>query len=532
VFNRFRGDDPRRQQRWFLPYPVTGLHLSQDETVSLGAVWACIDVIARGIAPMKWKLYQPDPTNPKKRALLVNDPKTWMLNTRPNPEMTAIGWREAMLFQAIPFGNAYSEIVRDGAGKVTELWPLLSDRMQPRRDPATRGLVYDYTQVTGEVITYQPREIFHLRGPGMWGLMGDNLVARAAKTLSVAAALERFSASYFGQGAQPGGVLEMAGTLSDEAYERMKTDWAEKRKGPENAHKPMFLEEGTKWTTTSYDPQKSQMVESRKFSVEEIARYFGVPPHKIQQLDHATFSNIEHSSIEFVRDTLTPWKTRLEQEADYKFWPQTRAPYTYTEIDLSPLTRGDAQSRALAQASWRQNGIKSANEIRAEEGLDDCGDDGDVLLVQSNMTTVKKLLEPPPPPAVPGLPPGAPAPDETAGNDDEDLDPETDEGEVNEPSTTARSRHALIAALTGTLERYGRRLANQKARKSHTAALEAFRTEQAGVMAAELRSFSVFAVEVLGRELTPADLAQAATLYEASGAHAESIVERLKMLPA
>jgi HK97 family phage portal protein len=522
IIARFRGDDPRREQRYFIPYPVAGMHLSADDTLSLGAVWACIDAIARSLGPARWCIYAPDQENPKKRELLLDDPKAWLLNTRPNPEMTAIGWREAMLFQAIPFGNSYSEIVRDAAGRTVQLWPLLSDRMRPRRDPATWALVYEYTQASGEIIQYQPRDIFHLRGPGMWGLMGDNVVARAAKTIGLAAAQERFGAAYFGQGAQPGGVLEYPNKLSPEVYERLKKDWADKRKGPENAHKPMILEEGMKWQSTSFDPQKSQMVESRKFSVEEIARWFGVPLHKIQQLDHATFSNIEHASIEFVRDTLTPWATRLCQEADFKLFPQTRAPWVYTEIDLRPLTRGDAQSRALAQASWRQNGIMSANEIRAMEGLDDCGDDGDVLLVQSNMTTVEQLLQPPAPP--PGLvAPSLPAPDESNGADDEDLDPETDDDEVIEPSTVATSRRALIAALTGTLERYGRRLANQKARRSHREALDAFRTEQAEVMVAELLFFDAFAREVVGRSLTAADLGRAAAIFE-NGGHPEIIV--------
>lgn len=524
MVSRFLGEDPRRESRYWTPYPVAGLALSQDDALSLGAVWACIDVITRGISPMKCCIYQPMPGT-KRRQLLDDDWKTWMLNTRPNPEMTAIGFKEAMFFQAIPFGNAYAEIVRDRGGRVSQLWPLQSDRMQVVRDQATWELVYEYTQPTGELTRFNQAQIFHLRGPGMWGLMGDHVVARAAKTIGVAAALERFSAAYFGQGAQPGGFLEYPGKITDEMYARLKADWLEKRKGPENAHKVMFLENGMKFSGATIDPQKSQMVESRKFSVEEIARWFGVPPHKIQQLDHATFSNIEHSSIEFVRDTLTPWAVRFCQEADVKLFDQNRAPWKYTEIDLRPLTRGDAQSRALAQASWRQNGIMSSNEIRAMEGLDDCGDDGDVLLVQANMTTVEKILKPPAPPALPGLPPGAPQPDEEDGD-------RTDPDEIDEPSRYALSRQALIAALSSTLERYGRRLSNQKSRRARAEGLDEFRREQAALMTAEMRSFSAFAIVVVGRELSAADMTMVMALFEA-GKHPETIVEQsLKALPA
>jgi HK97 family phage portal protein len=510
VFARFMGEDPRRETRFVIPYAVSGLNLTPDEMLSLGAVWACIDIISRSIAACKWCIYQP--LGNKRRKLLDDDWKTWMLNTRPNPEITAIAWRESMLFQAIPFGNAYSEIVRDRGGRVVQLWPLISERMWPKRDPDW-NLVYEYRTVTGEFVYYKPEQIFHLRGPGIGTLMGDNIVARAAKTLGVAAAQERFSASFFGQGAMPGGVLEYPGKITPERHAILKEDWAQKHKGPENQHKPLILENGMTFKPLGIDPQKSQLTEARQFSVEEICRWFGVPPHKVQHLLYATFSNIEHSSIEFVRDALSPWAIRLCQEADYKLFPQTRAPWLYTEINLRPLTRGDAQSRALAHASWRQNGIMSSNEIRAEEGLDDCGPDGDVLIVQSNMTTIEQILNPPQPTLLSVVPGQA---DST----------ESDSGDTEfDPSTQAVARQALIAALGGALERYGRRLSNQKARKSRAQTLDQFREEQVQVIIAELHSFSVFAIHVIGRELSAIDVATAVSLYE-RGSRAETIIEQ------
>lgn len=525
VLSRFRGDDPRREQRFFNGFPVAGIQLTDDETLSLSTVWACVQIISSALAPMRWKIYQPV-AGTKKRELLTDDWKTWMLNTRPNPEMTAIAWRESMLFQAIPGGNAYSEIVTDKVGRVRELWPLWSNRMRVRRDENWK-LVYEYTDARGEVTRFDQSQIFHLRGPGLYGLMGENIVARAAKAIGVAAAQERFAASYFGQGAQPGGVLESAGPLSDQAYERLKKEWTEKRQGPENAHKPMILEEGMKWAQTSTDPEKSQLIQSRKFSVVEICRYFGVPPHMVHDLDNATFSNIEHQSIEFVNYAVRPWERRLCQEADYKLFQQNRTPVPYTEIDTRPLTRGDAQSRALASASWRQNGVMSANEIRAEEGLDDAGGDADVLLVQSNMTTVEQILEPPAPPA---LPPGtAPAPTEPDG-DDGDLDPKTDDP-AEQPGTFALARQALVAALGSALERYRGRLQNQRKRPERAVRVEVFRAQQAQLIAGELALFHEFSVKVIGRGLSPRDLARAMELFE-GGAHPETIVENyLKALP-
>jgi len=407
--------DPAQLQRFILPYPVSGVRLNSEEALQLSAVWACIDAIAKAIASCTWNVYEP--VGPGRRQLLGDDPLHWLFNTRPNPEMTAIAFRESLLYTAIPFGNAYAEIVKDGAGRVAELWPLETERVQPLRDSKSGEFVYDYLQPDGSAVRLRSSQVFHLRGPSLTGFLGDNLVARAAKSLSVAAAAERFSAAFFGNGAHPSGMIEVPGALSVTSYERLKTDFEERHVGPQNTHRPLFLEEGMKWATVSTEPVKSQLIESRQFSVEEICRWFGVPPHKVQHLLRSTFNNIEHLSIEFTRDALAPWCRRLEQEADYKLLPQRRGPWRYTSIDTTPLSFGDALSRAQAHAVWRQNGIMSANEIRAREGLDDAGDDGDVLLVQSNLTTVQRLLAPPAP-AAPALPPG-----ETPG---EELNPSTE----------------------------------------------------------------------------------------------------------
>lgn len=504
-----RGEDPQRQANWVIPYPVAGIHLTADQSLSLSTVWACIDIIAKNVASCRWQIYEPV-SGTNKRKLLTEDARAWMLNTRPNPDMTAIGFREALLFQAIPFGNAYAEIVRDAGGRVTQLWPLMTDRMMPRRN-ANWELEYHYTQPDGSINILPQRKVFHLRGPGLWGLMGENVIARAAKTLGVAAAQERFSASFFGQGAQPGGLLKYPKQLDPATYERLKADWADHYKGPENAHKPVILESGMDFVPLTIDPQKSQLVEARQFSVPEICRWFGVPPHKVQHLLNATFSNIEHSSIEFVRDSLRPWERRLCQEADAKLFDQTRGPWRYTEIDLSPLTRGDAQSRSAAAAAWRQNGIMTANEIRQTEGLDHLeGDEGDVLLVQSNLTTVDRLVNPPAPVGQLGAGPAVPAAD--------DLEVPDETSRIDPDGVNQVKREAVRAALASALDRYGRRLSNRrealKTKKSADLLLNQFREEQSKVLAQELKFFDSIIVGLFGRELGAEDMAKATAMFE------------------
>lgn len=468
-FARLLRDDPRSYESW--PYrTIAGITLTYDQAVSLSAVWGCMDIISKSIAGCTWNIYEPVPAT-KRRRLLDQDPRAWLLNTRPNPDMTAIGFREALLLQALAQGNAYAEIVRDVSGRVVELWPLANDRVTPRRNEAGR-LVYDVAQAgRAEVVTLDQSEVFHLRGPGINGLMGENIIARAAGTLAVAAAQERFSADFFGRGAQLAGVLTIPTKVGKEQHELLRKEWAENHSGGKNSHKPLILEGGMEFTPTASNPKDTSLVDDKKFSVEDICRWWGVPPHKVQHLEHATFSNIEHSDISFVRDSLRPWERRLSQEADYKLFPQTRGPWRVTEIDLSPLTRGDAQSRALAQASWRQNGIMSANEIRAQEGLDDIGADGDVFLVQQNMTKLSEL----------GV----------------------------KEDAAAVHRQAAVASLKAARARFAKRLEHRTAsvtgKPDAAKRLDDFRREQVAVVFDELVDFSPHFKAVVGRELTLAD---------------------------
>lgn len=532
------GQDPMQVARYVLPYPVAGVNLLPDEILCLATVWACIDAIARGVGQEEWNVFAPS-LDGLRRDKLPNDPLAYVLNTRPNPEMTAIGFREAMLFQAIPNGNAYAEIVTDARGVVRELWPLPTDRVTPFRDPATWALLYRYRHPNGELQNIDAKKVFHLRGPGLYGLLGDNLIARAAKSMGVAAAQERYTASFFGQGANPGGVLEMPGKLNEVIHKQLREEFAEKKKGPENAHKPLILEGGMTWKATGVEPSKSQLVEGRQFQVEEVCRWFGVPPHKVQHLEHATFSNIEHLSIEFVRDAINPWNKRLEQEADYKLLHQDRqrAPWKTTGLDTRPLLSGDAKSRADGYAIMRTNGIMNVNEIRHLEGLNPIdGDDGEMYLVPSNLTTTDRLVNPPkPPPAAPALGPGK------LGAKDPGDDPGADDEGASDSGADLVARQALTVIMGGALQRYARHLDNFRAElerrrpgrspgtdvdQLHAELLAAERAKLVPKLFRDLEAAQPFAARVLGRELDLGDLWRVAALVDA-GAQPSTAAARL-----
>lgn len=454
-----RPDDPYRLIQ-MLPVPLlpAGIHITMENALQLSAVWGCIDVISKSLAACHWSVYTQDSNN--RRTALPEDPLDYKLNTRPNPDMPAIAFKQGMIISALSWGNGYAEIVPDGAGRVAQLWPLFPDRVTPRRDPKTWEIYYEYEQPDGGKVAIPAARMYHLRGPGIYGLMGDNFIARMAKSIALNAAAERFSSTYFGNNTILGGVLEYPKTLDDRTYERLKQSWEDRYKGPDKAHRPAILEGGMKWVPLEADASKAQMIEARKFQLEEIARWFGVPLHKLQHIDRATFNNIEHLGIEFVRDALTPWALRLEQEADYKLF-SARGPRRFTKLDMAWLLYGDAKSRAEYYQIMRRIGAYSVNEIRAKEGDNSIGAEGDIRIVEKNMITLGQLEleEERAELSVETMRKGGVGLGAKEPIEDAELDEgEGDEGKTPSPGADALVRDATITLFASTLDRYVRRL--------------------------------------------------------------------------
>jgi HK97 family phage portal protein len=449
-----RRDEPVRYYRWINTDAPSGIVITPETALQISVVWACVLAITNAIASCRWNIFTGDHTN---RTWLAEDPLDDILNVRPNPEMPAISFREALLFGALTWGNGYAEVVRNGRGQVTALWPLMSDRMTPRRrSEKPFGLYYAYYQEDGSLVELESEDVFHLRGPGITGLMGDNLVARAAKSMGLAAAQDRYASTYFGNNTLLGGVLEYPKTLGDDAHKRLKDDWEDRYKGTFKANRPAILENGMKYTPFSNDADKAQMNESRQFSVEDICRWYGVPPHKVQHLLRSTFNNIEHLGIEFARDALTPWALRMEQEADFKFFP-VRGQKRSTKFDMGWLTHGDAKSRFEAYQIGLDRGVWTVNEVRAFEGKNSIGKLGDTRLVPLNMTTLEAKANTP---ADAETKKALPAP----GAGDGDSQPgQADAGAGGTESAQNAVLGAIHMMLEGELERYGRRMKNREA---------------------------------------------------------------------
>ena len=344
------------------------------------AVYACVRVLAETMASLPLILYE---RLERGKLRAQNHYLYPILHDRPNELMTSFEFRETVQGHLALWGNAYIQVVYDGRGQVVELWPLLPGNVFETRTEGNRRY-YHYQLPNGRMVWLSSDTIWHLRGLGGNGLDGDSVVGYARKSIKLGISAQEFGSRFYENDARPGIVLEHPAKLSDPAHTRLKESWKEEHEGVEKSHRVAILEEGMKLHEVGIPPEDAQFIETRKFQVREIARWFRMQPHKIGDLEQATFSNIEHQSIEHVIDTILPWAKRWEQSIDQNLMiPKDREKY-FTEFLVDSLLRGDTASRYQSYAQGRQNGWLSANDIRELENMNPI-DGGDIYLIPLNM---------------------------------------------------------------------------------------------------------------------------------------------------
>ena len=366
----------------------SGKQVTERSAMQMTAVYSCVRILAEAVAGLPLHVYKTGTDGGKEKA--TDHPLYRVLHDAPNPEMTSFVFRETLMTHLLLWGNAYAQIIRNGRGEVIGLYPLMPSRMSVGR--LTSGaLYYDYQTMPGEVpgdtglVRLAASEVLHIPGLGFDGLVGYSPIAMAKNAIGMAQACEDYGASFFANGAAPGGVLEHPGTIKDPT--RVRESWQATFGGAKNGNKIAVLEEGMKYTPISMSPEQAQFLETRKFQMGEIARIFRVPPHMIGDLDKSSFSNIEQQSLEFVKYTLDPWVIRFEQAITAKLLTEVERRSVYVKFNLEGLLRGDYASRMNGYAVARQNGWMSANDIRELENLDriDEAEGGDLYLVNGNM---------------------------------------------------------------------------------------------------------------------------------------------------
>lgn len=372
---------------------TSGKTVNERTALQTTAVYACVRILSETIASLPLHVYRYTEGGKAKDTEHV---LYTLLHDEPNPDMTSFVFRETLMSHLLIWGNAYSQILRDRSGQVIGLYPLLPDQMSVHRSEKGK-LYYVYNryeednpnfQEKGSIVLSQ-EEVLHIPGLGFDGLIGYSPIALAKNAVGMTLACEEYGASFFSNGANPGGVLEHPGILKDPG--KVRDSWNAVYQGTRNAHKVAVLEEGMSYKQIGIPPEEAQFLETRKFQINEIARLFRIPPHMVGDLEKSSFSNIEQQSLEFVKYTLDPWVVRFEQALKKSLLLPEEKKTHFIKFNVDGLLRGDYQSRMNGYAIGRQNGWLSTNDIRKLEELNPIPSEegGDLYLINGNMTKLK-----------------------------------------------------------------------------------------------------------------------------------------------
>ena len=363
-----------------------GAVVNPDVALTIGTVYACVRVLSETIASLPVRVYRSTDTG---REAVPNHPLNNVLGVTANPEQTAMELREFQMSCLGLRGNSYSLVRRSNRGGIGEIHPMKNKFMRLDRDSSGR-LVFDYTEPNNSGV-YSVGQVWRIAALGSDGVTGLSPVALAKESLGIALAAEKSAARIFSNGNQTSTVLKFEKTLSPEQIENLRNQFKDNYAGYKNAHKPLILESGMEADIIGMNSEEAQFLQSRKFQIAEIARWYRVPLHMLNELDKATFSNIEHQSIEFVMHTIRPWLVRIEQTISRDLLTQSeREQGLYVAHSVEGLLRGDTSSRYEAYGKGIQDGWLNRNEVRRLENLNPV-DGLDEYLVPLNMGTASDV---------------------------------------------------------------------------------------------------------------------------------------------
>lgn len=325
------------------------------------------------------------------RDTVEDDPRGELLSRRgsANPELRAWRLRDMHVAHILLWGNAYAEVVRNGAGRATALWPIGPWRVKPER--RNGRLVYRVTLPGGGQETFDQDDIIHVPGLGWDGLQGRSVISYIRQSLGLSIAAERFGSRFFGAGARPSASVTHPEQLSPEAQEKLRRTFESVYSGRDNHHRIVMLDEGMQWESIGVPPEDAQFLETRRLQVEDVARATGFPPHMLGLETPRSGANLEEQNREFVTYVLSPWLTPFEAEWRAKLFPGEEL---WAEHDLEGLLEGNSEARTNALRERLVTGAITLNEWRRIENRPPYPPDiGDVPLIQGGMVTVEEQVQ-------------------------------------------------------------------------------------------------------------------------------------------
>lgn len=369
LFDRFATKSGlARPQQWLrdaLGVETThaGIEVTPQSALTSSTVTACVRLLSESVASLPLHVYQWG-DNGKLRA--PDHPLYSILHDKPNRFQTSYTWRCQMLAHVLLHGNSYSVIERADNGRIVALWPL---------DPNAVTVKRDGEEITYEVWTGGKRqrfyygEVLHVRGPSSDGIVGMSIIRMAKQAIGLDLALQTHGASLFKNGARPGVLLKHPETLGADASDKLRESFAERFAGALNSGKAFVLEGGMDAQVLSFSNDDAQFLQSRQFSVQDVCRFFRVPPHMAADPSRLAYASSEAEMLAFLVHSLRPWLVNIESEINATLFPdRTRF---FAEFDANAIARGDLAARYDAY----EKGLNGPNpwltvaEVRAWENL-------------------------------------------------------------------------------------------------------------------------------------------------------------------
>lgn len=362
---------------------AAGKNVTPENALAVVAVFTAVRLISETLGSLPLKLFR-DLGNGKGREEARGNPLWKLLHDQPNEFQTSMEFLEMMQGHALLRGNAYAEIISTGGRAVDQLLPLHPDRVFPFKTPGKK-IAYRYSPLDGPQRILLQDEMFHLRDMSFDGISGVSRIMIHKEAIGLAKAQEEFAGKLYSNAARPSGILKSSKKLGEDARKRLKEAWNSQQAGSANAGKTPLLEDGIEWQQIGMSAEDAQFLQSRKFTITEIARMFRVPPHMIGDLEKSSFNNIEQQSLDFVRYTMRPWFVRWEQRINMDLITE---PGLSAQFMADGILRGDFLSRQKGYATGRQWGWLSVNDVRQKENMNPI-EDGDGYMAPVNMTPLQ-----------------------------------------------------------------------------------------------------------------------------------------------
>lgn len=436
---------------------MTGLTISQATAVSVSTVFACVTVRSKDVARCAPRLLPEDSARSQKP--IVDHPVAKLFKN-PNRIQTWFEFAFQMHVALLLRANSYAIILRDVRGRPTSLIPINPDQVYLYEAP-DGSIFYNVarysafqTAILRDVPLMIPEEdVFHLRGMTFNMLAGASTIGIARDSIGVALGLEQQASRFIGNGARPSGVLQTAKELSEPAAKRLREQWAQLRSGLQNVGQTAILEDGVEWKPMNLTSVDLEFIQQRKFSIEDIARFFGTPLHKLAVPGEVGKLKLDQADQAYVNSTIMPDLEAWEQKFEKVF--DLGSEGLIADFDERKLLRAEEATRINNQRLQVMSGLKTQNECRALEG-DPPLPGGDVLLRPVNLAASGSDMSGTAPDGA-GRPAEGSPPDPGAPNEkpktfvtEYEKDGKTFAGEV---IATSREEAEQIVALRGLGER-------------------------------------------------------------------------------